>query len=246
MPNYRYFSILIYILILLLSIIICQFDNESMTKALACMSVISQKFKGSEPEPSIYSTMMLKCFITISESHARKILVGLESGQNILSKRDIEKLTDYESLRDMSQIELQKRSNELERALKKFRKIQEQFSNGEGLGDIDPSEYDDEYDDDNFDTETPSSINFFSLIPKGIAGIFNILNSYISLFLVFVIVYFGLLMIRKINDSEKKMKKKKKMMEKRMNDEFDEEEDEEYETEVYEKNKKGSKKMKRK
>ena len=246
MFNIKFIFLKIYLLNFI-SRIFCQFEVDSMSRAIACMTIVGQKYEGRDPEAAIYSTMMLKCFISISDLQVKKVVAGVESGKNILSKKEIEKLTDYESLRDMSQNELQKRSNELERALKKFRKIQEQFSNGEGLGDIDPSEYDDEYDDDdNFDTETPSNINFFSLIPKGIAGIFNILNSYISLFLVFVIVYFGLLMLRKINDSEKKMKKKKKMMEKRMNDEFDEEEDEEYETQVYEKNKKGSKKMKRK
>ena len=238
MPNYRYFSILIYILILLLSIIICQFENESMTKALACMSVISQKFKGSEPEPSIYSTMMLKCFITISESHARKILVGLESGQNILSKRDIEKLTDYESLRDMPQNELKKKSYELEKALKSFKKMQEEIT-GESGGDIDPDDYDDDYDDEGFSGERPANINFFSLIPKGLSGFLNVFNSYISLFLVFAIVYFGLLMLRKINDSERKMKKKKK---EKIEEDLEEEE-EEYE-EVDEKEIKGKKNKK--
>ena len=209
MPNYRFFLLLIYLLNLI-SIIICQLDNDSMTKALVCMSVISQKFKGEDPEPSIYSTMMLKCFITLSDSQAKKILVGLESGQNVLSKKEVDRLTDYDSLRDMSQNELKKKSYELEKALKNFKKLQEEIT-GESGGDIDPSDYDDYDDDDNFNRETPSNINFFSLIPRGISGIFNVFNSYLSLFIVFVVVYFGLLMLRKINDSEKKMKKKTKI-----------------------------------
>ena len=233
MPNYRFFLLLIYLLNLI-SIIICQLDNDSMTKALVCMSVISQKFKGEDPEPSIYSTMMLKCFITLSDSQAKKILVGLESGQNVLSKKEVDRLTDYDSLRDMSQNELKKKSYELEKALKNFKKLQEEIT-GESGGDIDPSDYDDYDDDDNFNRETPSNINFFSLIPRGISGIFNVFNSYLSLFIVFVVVYFGLLMLRKINDSEKKMKKKQKLKNKQIEDESEEEE-EEYE-EVNDKNK---------
>ena len=227
MTNFRFFLLLIYLLNLI-SIIICQLDDASMTKAIACMSVISQKFKGQDPEPSIYSTMMLKCFITLSDSQAKKILVGLESGQNVLSKKEVDKLTDYDSLRDMSQNELKKKSYQLEKALKNFKKLQEEIT-GEKSEDIDPSDYDEDYDDDNFNRETPSNINFFSLIPKGLSGIFNVFNNYLSLFLVFAVVYFGLLMLRKINDSEKKMKKNKKLKEKRVEEEYEEEE--EYEQE---------------
>ena len=230
----RFFILLIYILNLI-TIILCQFDDESMSKAIACMSVISLHFKGEDPDPSIYSTMMLKCFMTLSSSQSKSILLGLETGQNVLSKKEIEKLTDYESLKDMPHNELKKKSYELERALKNIKKMQEDIT-GERGGDIDPSEYDydDDYDDDNFNQETPSNINFFSLIPKGIYGIFNVFNSYLSLFFVFAIVYFGLLMIRKINDSEKKMKKKKRIMTKKMEEEFEEEEDED-EQEINEK-----------
>ena len=209
-----------------------------MTKALACMSVLSQKFKNVDPEPSLYSTMMLKCYMTISESQARKILVGLENGQNVLSKREVEKLTDHESLRDISQSEVRKKSIELEKALKSFKKMQEEIT-GDGGGDMDSDDYDDVYDDEGFSQERPANINFFSLIPKGLSGFFNVFNSYISLFLVFAIVYFGLLMLRKINDSERKMKKKKK---EKIEEEFDEEE-EEYE-EIDEKQNKGKKNKK--
>ena len=220
----RFFILLIYNLI---SIIFCQFDDESMSKAIACMSVITQQFNGEEPEPSVYSTMMLKCFMTLSSSQSKSILLGLETGRNVLSKKEIQKLTDYESLKDMPHNEIKKKSYELERALKNIKKMQEDFT-GERGGEMDPSEYDydDDYDDDNFNQETPSNINFFSLIPKGIYGIFNVFNNYLSLFFVFAIVYCGLLMIRKINDSEKKMKKKRRIMAKKMEEEFEEEEDE--------------------
>lgn len=194
------------------------------------MTVINQKLKGEDPEETIYSSMMLKCFVTITSSQAKKILVGLESGGGSLSQKDIKKLTDYNSLRDMSQKELEKKSNDLERALKKFKKMQEELTGGSG--NRDPSDYDDDdyYDeDDNFNSETPKNINLFGLIPRIIFGIFSVFNNYLSLFIVFIIVYFGLLMIRKINDSERKMKKKKKI------EKYYIEEEEEFETEINEK-----------
>ena len=242
MTNFKFFLLLIYLLNLI-SIILCQFENESMSKVLACMSIMNQKFKGSEPDPSIYSTMMLKCYISLSDSQAKKIIVGLETGTNSLSKKEIDKLTDYDSLKDLPQNELKKKSYELEKTLKNLKKLQDEFS-GERGEDMDPADYDDEYDDDdNFNRETPSNINFLGLIPKGIYAVFNIFNSYLSLFVVFVIVYFGLLMIRKINDSEKKMKKKKRIMKRRIEEEYEEEEEEEYEQEI--KDKKGQKKFKK-
>ena len=227
MSNQEFFLFSIFILNLI-SFIICQFENDSMSKAIACMTVINLKFKGSEPDPSLYSTMMLKCFITIKDSQSQKLLLGMETGSSSLSKKEIDKLTDYESLRDMNPNELRRKSQELEKAIKGFKKLQDQFA-GEA-GDSDIGDYDD-YDDEDFNRESPSRINFFSLIPKGLFGIFNIFNNYLSLFLVFVILYFGLLMLRKINDSERKMNKKKRMIMKRVKEEYDEDDDEEEEEE---------------
>ena len=208
MPHQN-FSLFVILLINFISLIISQFENDSMSKAIACMSVISQKYKGSEPDPSIYSTMMLKCFITIKDSQSKKILLGIETGSGSLSKSEIDKLTDYESLKDMNPNELRKKSQ----------KLQDEFTGG--MRDSDSGDYeDDDYDDEGFSGESPSRINFFSLIPKGIFGFFNVFNNYLSLFLVFIILYFGLLMLRKINDSERKMKKKKRMMRK-VKEEYD-------------------------
>ena len=121
----------------------------------------------------------------------------------------------------MSPNVLKSKSNELDRALKKFRKIQEDYMGGrepEGDEDYDDYDYEDEY-----GSERPSNINFFSLIPKGIFGIIGVFSNYISLFIIFVLVYFFLLAIRKMNDAEKKQKKKKKVD--FDYDEFDEDDD---------------------
>ena len=223
MPHQK-FSLFVILLINFISLIISQFENDSMSKAIACMSVISQKYKGKEPDPSIYSTMMLKCFITIKDSQSKKLLLGIETGSGSLSKSEIDKLTDYESLKDMNPNELRKKSQELEKAIKGFKKLQDEFTGG--MRDSDSGDYeDDDYDDEGFSGESPSRINFFSLIPKGIFGFFNVFNNYLSLFLVFIILYFGLLMLRKINDSERKMKKKKRMMRK-VKEEYDDSDDE--------------------
>ena len=215
MINNKYLILLIYLLNLL-SNILCQLENESVSKALACMAALNQKLRGEEPEPSIYSTMMLKCFMTMTDSQSKKILLWIEKGQGEISQKELDKLTDYESLQDYSQNEIKQKSIELEKALKTFKKMQEQITGEES---------DMNYDD--LQGDTPSKINFFSVIPKGIMGIFNVFGNYLSLFFVLAIVYFGLLMIRKINDSERKMEKKKRMKKKKYEEEYEEEEEEE-------------------
>ena len=204
-------SILIFlkIFLFLFPLITSQFDDPSLSKLIACMSVLHEEFKSQEPDQSISSAMMLKCFMTITDSQSRSFLLGLETGKSTLSKSEIKKLFDYETLKDMSPNVLKSKSNELDRALKKFRKIQEDYMGGrepEGDEDYDDYDYEDEY-----GSERPSNINFFSLIPKGIFGIIGVFSNYISLFIIFVLVYFFLLALRKMNDSEKKQKKKKKV-----------------------------------
>ena len=199
-------SILIFlkIFLFLFPLITSQFDDPSLSKLIACMSVLHEEFKSQEPDQSISSAMMLKCFMTITDSQSRSFLLGLETGKSTLSKSEIKKLLDYETLKDMSPNVLKSKSNELDRALKKFRKIQEDYMGGrepEGDEDYDDYDYEDEY-----GSERPSNINFFSLIPKGIFGIIGVFSNYISLFIIFVLVYFFLLALRKMNDSEKKQK----------------------------------------
>ena len=58
--------------------IICKASNEDITKAMSCMGILSQKLKGQTPDPRNYSSMLLKCFITITEEEAKEVLVRLE------------------------------------------------------------------------------------------------------------------------------------------------------------------------
>ena len=220
------FFLFLNIFIIIFPIITSQLDDPSLSKLLACMSIIHQEIKSEEPDPNIYSVTMLKCFMTISDSQARSLLMGLEAGKNPLSKSEIRKLTDYDSLKDLSQNEVKQKSIELERTLKKFKKMQEDIMGGREPDD-DGGDYDDYDYEDEYQRERPSNINFFSLIPKGIFGLFGVFSSYISLFIIFVLVYFLLLALRKMNDAEKKNKKKKKVKYEE-EDEFDDDEYEDY------------------
>ena len=235
------FFLFLNIFIIIFPLISSQLDDPSLSRLLACMSIIHQEIKSEEPDPNIYSATMLKCYITISDSQARTLLMGLESGKNTLSKSEIRKLTDYESLKDLSPNEVKQKSIELERTLKKFKKMQEDIMGGKKPEEM-ADDYDDDYDyDDEYGSEKPSSINFLSLIPKGFFGMLGIFSNYISLFIVFALVYFLLLAIRKMSDTDKKIKKKKKKVEPKEDDD----EEEEIEKEDNEENKKSNNKKKK-
>lgn len=235
------FFLFLNIFIIIFPLISSQLDDPSLSRLLACMSIIHQEIKSEEPDPNIYSATMLKCYMTISDSQARTLLMGLESGKNTLSKSEIRKLTDYESLKDLSPNEVKQKSIELERTLKKFKKMQEDIMGGKKPEEM-ADDYDDDYDyDDEYGSEKPSSINFLSLIPKGFFGMLGIFSNYISLFIVFALVYFLLLAIRKMSDTDKKIKKKKKKVEPKEDDD----EEEEIEKEDNEENKKLNNKKKK-
>ena len=235
------FFLFLNIFIIIFPLISSQLDDPSLSRLLACMSIIHQEIKSEEPDPNIYSATMLKCYITISDSQARTLLMGLESGKNTLSKSEIRKLTDYESLKDLSPNEVKQKSIELERSLKKFKKMQEDIMGGKKPEEM-ADDYDDDYDyGDEYGSEKPSSINFLSLIPKGFFGMLGIFSNYISLFIVFALVYFLLLAIRKMSDTDKKIKKKKKKVEPKEDDD----EEEEIEKEDNEENKKLNNKKKK-
>ena len=213
------FSILVYtVLIFIINLIsiFCHIDNDAMSKLVACMEVLSQKFKGV-PNDEVYSPMMLKCFITISDSKVKTILTDIEAGIRKISPKEINKLTDINTLKKIPESILKKKANELEKALKDFNKLHEQFEGArDGDMDDDQMDYDDDdYDDDYFQNEHQDRIHFLGLIPKGLKGIFKVFKNYISLFFFFALVYVSLWTLRKISEPDEKKKIKRKLKKKR-------------------------------
>ena len=206
----------IYILNLLL-FVQTQFEDESALKALSCVSIVTQKYKVGEEEPTSYSPIVLSCYIKITEEQARKVLAGIEEGIDALEPYEIDELTDVDSLRDIPQDEIKQKSEELENTIKEFQKLDEDFSkmHGKEMGDYDDDE-DDEYDDDDyedddeFDTKNKvSKKGIFKLIKKGISNLFKVFGSiwYVIFFLIGL--YFFLMALRKSSEDLEKINKKK-------------------------------------
>ena len=104
----------------ILVFIVCELDDESILRAFSCITMLTQKFQNQKPEPSVFSPLMLTCFIKIKEEELQKILSNIESGKNVLTSKEIEDLTDLNYLKNVPKEEMIEKSKELENAIKTF------------------------------------------------------------------------------------------------------------------------------
>ena len=104
----------------ILIFIVCELDDESILRAFSCITMLTQKFQNQKPEPSVFSPLMLTCFIKIKEEELQKILSNIESGKNVLTSKEIEDLTDLNYLKNVPKEEMIEKSKELENAIKTF------------------------------------------------------------------------------------------------------------------------------
>ena len=126
-------------------------DEDTSMRALSCISVIHHKNKGKDgEEPSVYSPEMLSCFMKISNEQSDRILSSLESGAIPLEDDEIEQVTDTDSLKDVSSEDIRKYQDQLETAIKEFKKFDEDFSK---LKEKKENENSDEDNDNNENTE---------------------------------------------------------------------------------------------
>ena len=184
-------------------------DNmEDVSKAMACMG-ITQKIlgldTGKQPDPRIYSQMMMACFIQISITQSNDVMMNLQTGKDPLDTKTMNKLTDFSKLPSKySQSEIQSYGERLGRALEKYRKI----SQGERPDDDDDGEFE----------ETPENTNILkntkNLIIKSISEIFGIANSFGGIIIILISVFVLVKLIRKTYESLKSNKKEKPKEEK--------------------------------
>ena len=182
-----------------------QLNEMNALKALCCTNIVTQKFAEDGEKPSAYSPYVLVCFMKISEEQVHDLLSNLEEGKNSLTKEDILELIDMNSLNNFSEEEIKRKSEELESIMEELQKLDENYSKENELND---NNYDDEYYDDedyNYDSNNTykfSIKNIFGLIKKGMKGFFNEAYSIWYAFLILVILYISLKIIRKFSDSE--------------------------------------------
>lgn len=176
----------IYLLLLSVSSIYSQSESE-ISKALACMSLCQKAAaqNGQEPDPKIFSPMMLSCFMTIEESQSKDILIKAQSGRiDEINVNSYKNLIDYNSLYTKHQKEeLMESSKRLSMAIEKFKKMRQgQQMDGD----------DDDYEGGYRPSGAPSAQNVMGLFGKAIAFVFAIANSFGGISIIMLGLYFTL------------------------------------------------------
>lgn len=209
--------------------ILSQLDNIPLSKIISCLTIVNDEYEKSDINAELYSASILKCFITITDTQAYNFVVSMGKGQKIMNKNERKKLLDINSLKYMSEKELERKSEEMNKALKEFQKMQSKLmgKSSQDYEEGDYDEYDDEYMGDSDIGGGRQGINYFSLIPRGIFGIISEFFSYLYFFFILGLVYLFLFSLRKMgeNDKTKIKKPKEKIYEEDYFDESDNSDD---------------------
>ena len=197
---------LIIIIFNIISPIINKASNEDITKAMSCLSVLSEKYRNNSPEPSTYFSLLLTCFVTISEVDAKEILLGLEKGMSTIEQEQIDNLTDINILKNYSKEELEEQRKKLNDAVKTFEKLRENYNSGKKDKD---REYDNE--DEEYKKAHPSRGNALGSFMKKMAKLLKMLNNMGSVVIVLIFAYFGYILLKNCRqNNERKSKEKDK------------------------------------
>ena len=195
-----YMKLLTSLSILILTLSQFQTDDQDVTKALSCMSLVNKKMqKDKTQDAHAYSAMMLKCFITIKDDQVKEALQHLQQGREPdFSESVINKLTDSSDLNSYNQEELLKNSKKLGKAIEKFKKMQEKG----GMG---------SYDDDFGDNVDPNiGGNAIGLFAKGLNYLFVTANSFGGMVIILVGLFFGIRVLKNICKNVEGVEKSKK------------------------------------
>ena len=177
----------------------CQDFDEDTMKALGCLSLVRKLDNDKQQEQRMVSALLLSCFVNIEESQVKKLLASQYSNKMELSKSEVDKLVDMQSLQSKySQSELIDYSKKLNSALGNLKNMESggpQASRGSKKG-------------SNKNTDI-SSGGLIGFLISNIISLFNPNDSFLFLIGLFLMIYFGLKGLRKLLDKKNKNNKKK-------------------------------------
>ena len=185
----------------------CQDLDEDTMKALGCLSLIRKLDNDKQQDQRMASALLLSCFVNIEDSQVKKLMSSQFSNKMELSKSEVEKLVDMQSLQSKySQSELIDYSKKLNTALGNLKNM-EQGAPYTGKGSKKGS---------NKSTNN-SGGGLIGFLINNIISLFNPNDSFLFLIGLFLMIYFGLKGLRKLldksNKSNKNNKKKGKKIE---------------------------------
>jgi len=177
----------------------CQDFDEDTMKALGCLSLVRKLDNDKQQDQRMVSALLLSCFVNIEESQVKKLLASQYSNKMELSKSEVDKLVDMQSLQSKySQSELIDYSKKLNSALGNLKNMESggpQASRGSKKG-------------SNKNTDI-SSGGLIGFLISNIISLFNPNDSFLFLIGLFLMIYFGLKGLRKLLDKKNKNNKKK-------------------------------------
>ena len=177
----------------------CQDFDEDTMKALGCLSLIRKLDNDKQQDQRMVSAFLLSCFVNIEESQVQKLLASQYSNKMELSKSEVDKLVDMQSLQSKySQSELIDYSKKLNSALGNLKNMEQggpQAGRGSKKGSSKSS--------------SNSNGGLIGFLISNIISLFNPNDSFLFLIGLFVMIYFGLKGLRKLLDKKNKNNKKK-------------------------------------
>ena len=185
----------------------CQDFDEDTMKALGCLSLIRKLDNDKQQDQRMVSAILLSCFVNVEESQVKKLISSQYSNKMELSKSEVDKLVDMQSLQSKySQSELIDYSKKLNTALGNLKNMEQggpYTSKGSKKG-------------SNKSTNNGGG-GLIGFLISNIISLFNPNDSFLFLIGLFLMIYFGLKGLRKLldksNKSNKNNKKKGKKIE---------------------------------
>jgi hypothetical protein len=185
----------------------CQDLDEDTMKALGCLSLIRKLDNDKQQDQRMVSAILLSCFVNVEESQVKKLISSQYSNKMELSKSEVDKLVDMQSLQSKySQSELIDYSKKLNTALGNLKNMEQggpYTSKGSKKG-------------SNKSTNNGGG-GLIGFLISNIISLFNPNDSFLFLIGLFLMIYFGLKGLRKLldksNKSNKNNKKKGKKIE---------------------------------
>ena len=118
------------IILNLFSLFKCEFfDDAQGMKVIACMNIMDKRFrKINSGQSSLYSSIMLSCFMQITNSQSEKVMSDFETGKISFDVREIDALLNTDFLKSVPEEEIQKKSIELDNIIQEFQKFDDDFS----------------------------------------------------------------------------------------------------------------------
>jgi len=179
------------------------FCDGDLSKAVACMNLITIKMEDKVSDQYSYSQILLSCFIKITDLEAKEMIISSQNENNPIEEKDfdIKKLTDTSILDELKNEELDEYKYRLENAIKELRKHHEKREKRKK--NTRDSRADDDIDDEDYKRAHPSRGNSFGAFMRKTRKLLKTINSSSNFVIAGIVLYFVYILFGKWCKSKK-------------------------------------------